>query len=64
MVNTGVDNVQALASAASFKDFMGRGVPEFAATLAFVDVHLINVSGSKGESTGESWEVACKQCNA
>lgn len=57
MVNIGVDDVQAVASAARFKDFMGTGAPEFAATLAFVDVHLINVSGSKSESTGENWEV-------
>ncbi|CAL8465297.1 g4832 [Coccomyxa elongata] len=41
-------NEEALASATTFKDFMGRGVPAFAATLEFVDVHLINVSGSKG----------------
>lgn len=57
VVNVGDDDVQALASAATFKDFMGRGVPEFAATLAFVDVHLINVTGSDGESTREIWEV-------
>ena len=42
---------------------MGRGVPEFAATLAFVDVHLISVSGSRGESTGQVLKVRkCHNC--
>ncbi|CAL8469108.1 g8649 [Coccomyxa elongata] len=44
---------EAVASAASFKDFMGTRAPVFSATLAFVDVHLIKVSGNKGESMGE-----------
>ncbi len=61
VLNTGLDDVQALASATRFKDFAGRGVPAFAATLAFVDVHLINVSGSEGESKKpKNFFIECK----
>ena len=45
---------------------MGTGVPEYAAMLALVDVHLINVSGRRGEwvfmqAKGMHYEARCLQ---
>jgi hypothetical protein len=53
-----------LGVSSKFQGLHGRKGIGFAAMLAFIDVHLIDVSGSEGESTGGSGKWVFKHCTA